>query len=163
MYILFAKEADDDGEAGEKVKICGDRLVASFVKSLFILSLTVTIHSSIPHHTTHHFSTKPCTLTIPMPRSVVNLLRLSRYPILEQLWLEEALFRSHPGNWFVINDGVASPTIVLGISGYALLLSLLPFPFLSTPTPTHTHPSPITHLPPATQKTTRTSQPSCCT
>ena len=27
------------------------------------------------------------------------------------------MFRGHPENWFVINDGVAQPAIVLGISG----------------------------------------------
>ncbi|KAG7672404.1 hypothetical protein Ndes2526B_g09084 [Nannochloris sp. 'desiccata'] len=48
---------------------------------------------------------------------VVQLLRLSGFPLLRQLLLEESLFRSHPGNWFVINDGVPDPTIVLGISG----------------------------------------------
>jgi len=47
----------------------------------------------------------------------VRLLRLSGFPLLQQLWLEESLFRAHPGNWLVINDGVALPTVVLGISG----------------------------------------------
>lgn len=50
---------------------------------------------------------------------VVRLLRLQGHSILEQLWLEEALFRAHPGNWFVVNDGAAQPAIVLGISGCA--------------------------------------------
>lgn len=50
---------------------------------------------------------------------VVRLLRLRGYPILEQLRLEEALLRSHTGNWFVINDGAAAPAVVLGISGCA--------------------------------------------
>jgi len=58
---------------------------------------------------------------MPIPGSsaapVVKLLRLSGFPLLRQLWLEEALFRSNPENWFVINDGVPDPTIVLGISG----------------------------------------------
>ena len=48
----------------------------------------------------------------------VRLLRLRGYPLLQQLWLEEALFRAHPDNWFVINDGVAAATVVLGISGW---------------------------------------------
>lgn len=48
---------------------------------------------------------------------VVRLLRLSRFPLLRQLEIEEALFRAHPEDWFVINDGVAQPAIVLGISG----------------------------------------------
>lgn len=50
----------------------------------------------------------------------VHLLRLSGFPLLRQLWLEEALFRAQPGNWFVINDGVEQPTVVLGISGCVL-------------------------------------------
>jgi hypothetical protein len=68
-----------------------------------------------------------------MPRSsaapIVNVLRLSGFPLLRQLWLEEALFRSHPGNWFVINDGVPDPTIVLGISGYVIFFTSPFFPF----------------------------------
>lgn len=50
-------------------------------------------------------------------RPIIRLLRLEKYPLLDQLILEEALFRSHPENWFVLNDGVLEPSIVLGISG----------------------------------------------
>lgn len=58
-------------------------------------------------------------MVLPITRTakVVRLLRLSRFPLLRQLEIEEALFRGHPENWFVINDGVAQPAIVLGISG----------------------------------------------
>lgn len=52
----------------------------------------------------------------------IHLLRLSGFPLLRQLFLEEALFRAHSDNWFVLNDGVAEPAIVLGISGWVLLL-----------------------------------------
>jgi len=72
---------------------------------------------------------------------IVKLLRLSGFPLLRQLWLEEGLFRSHPGHWFVINDGVPDPTIVLGISGCVSMViffsfyCLLAFPSSSNLTP----------------------------
>lgn len=47
----------------------------------------------------------------------INIVRMSRQDILTQLHLEEALFRGTTSNWLIINDGVASPSIVLGISG----------------------------------------------
>lgn len=47
----------------------------------------------------------------------MNIVRLSGQDILTQLHLEEALFRGTTSNWLVIHDGVASPSIVLGISG----------------------------------------------
>lgn len=47
----------------------------------------------------------------------MNIVRLCREDILTQLHLEEALFRGTMSNWLIINDGVASPSIVLGISG----------------------------------------------
>lgn len=50
-------------------------------------------------------------------RPVVRLLRLARYPLLEQLRLEEALMRGSAANWFLLNDGAPAPAIVLGISG----------------------------------------------
>jgi hypothetical protein len=56
-----------------------------------------------------------------MTKPLLRLLRLPKdVSLLQQLWLEEALFRSHTGNWFVLKDGVATPTIVLGISGCVL-------------------------------------------
>ncbi|KAF8057738.1 hypothetical protein HT031_005922 [Scenedesmus sp. PABB004] len=47
----------------------------------------------------------------------VRLLRLAGLDILRQLQLEEALLRATGANWFLINDGVPSPAIVMGISG----------------------------------------------
>lgn len=46
----------------------------------------------------------------------LNLLRLTQFPILEQLQLEEALLRADEGNWCLLNSGT-SPAIVMGISG----------------------------------------------
>lgn len=51
--------------------------------------------------------------------TVVRLLRLRGHPILEQLRVEEALLRASPGAWCVLNDGAATPAIVMGISGSA--------------------------------------------
>lgn len=47
----------------------------------------------------------------------IHIVRLHQLDILTQLHLEEALFRGTTSNWLVINDGVAHPSIVLGISG----------------------------------------------
>ncbi|WIA31302.1 hypothetical protein OEZ86_002204 [Tetradesmus obliquus] len=51
------------------------------------------------------------------PRPIVKLLRLARFPILQQLQLEEALLRATKCNWFLINDGTPRHSIVMGISG----------------------------------------------
>lgn len=45
-----------------------------------------------------------------------HVLRLHRVPIFEQLLLEEALLRTDPRNWCLINVG-SPPSIVMGISG----------------------------------------------
>ena len=50
-------------------------------------------------------------------RPVINVLRLSRFPIYHQLLLEEALLRGTTDNWFIVNDGAFHPAIVMGISG----------------------------------------------
>lgn len=46
----------------------------------------------------------------------MNLLHLKKYPILQQLQLEEALLRCDERNFCIINEG-SSPAIVMGISG----------------------------------------------
>ncbi|KAF6255713.1 hypothetical protein COO60DRAFT_1285707 [Scenedesmus sp. NREL 46B-D3] len=51
------------------------------------------------------------------PRPIVKLLRLARFPILQQLQLEEALLRATKCNWFIVNDGTPRHSIVMGISG----------------------------------------------
>lgn len=48
---------------------------------------------------------------------VINVLRLSRFPIYHQLLLEEALLRGTTDNWFLLNDGAFHPAIIMGISG----------------------------------------------
>jgi lipoate-protein ligase A len=48
---------------------------------------------------------------------VMNVLRLSRFPIYHQLLLEEALLRGTTDNWLLVNDGAFHPAIVMGISG----------------------------------------------
>ena len=48
---------------------------------------------------------------------VLKLLRVSRLPILSQLYLEEALLRNTKDNWCIISDGAFAPAIVMGISG----------------------------------------------
>lgn len=55
--------------------------------------------------------------TAATPGKVVRVLRLARFPILEQLKLEEALLRATPDNWLLLNDGAPDTTIVMGISG----------------------------------------------
>ena len=52
--------------------------------------------------------------------AVCRLLRMRQVPILQQLRLEEALLRADDANWCIINDGSATPAIVMGISGCAL-------------------------------------------
>ena len=47
---------------------------------------------------------------------MIHCLRLSNYPILKQLELEEALLRGDTRNWCLINEG-STPSIVMGISG----------------------------------------------
>lgn len=62
----------------------------------------------------------------PAPGTVVRLLRLQGFPILQQLRLEEALLRATPHNWFVLNDGTPDPAVVLGVSGKPSELVHLP-------------------------------------
>ncbi|KAL9266904.1 Inactive lipoate--protein ligase 2-like protein [Drosera capensis] len=50
---------------------------------------------------------------------LMNLLKLRRFPILDQLHLEERLLRTSSDNWCIVNDGTIHPTIVMGISGKA--------------------------------------------
>jgi hypothetical protein len=52
-----------------------------------------------------------------MTRPVVNVLLLNRFPIYNQLLLEEALLRGTTENWCLVNDGAFNPAIVMGISG----------------------------------------------
>lgn len=52
-----------------------------------------------------------------MQRPVVQFLRLTRYPIFEQLKLEQALLRVAKGSWLLVNDGTPDPAIVMGVSG----------------------------------------------
>lgn len=47
----------------------------------------------------------------------VRVLRLDRWHILHQLWLEEALMYHTNQNWVVLNHGPQKPTVVMGISG----------------------------------------------
>ncbi len=47
---------------------------------------------------------------------MIHCLRLSNYPILKQLELEEGLLRGDTRNWCLINEG-STPSIVMGISG----------------------------------------------
>ncbi|KAF8378694.1 hypothetical protein HHK36_030043 [Tetracentron sinense] len=48
---------------------------------------------------------------------LMNLVRLKGETILRQLQLEEQLLRTSSDNWFIINDGTNTPTIVMGMSG----------------------------------------------
>ena len=57
-----------------------------------------------------------------MSPAVVRLVRTAGLPLLRQLKLEEALLRADGGNWCLINDGAASATAVLGLSGCARLV-----------------------------------------
>ena len=56
----------------------------------------------------------------PSAAPLVNVLRLSRFPIYHQLLLEEALLRGTKSNWCIVNDGAFTPAIVMGISGCVL-------------------------------------------
>ncbi|KAJ4967422.1 hypothetical protein NE237_019271 [Protea cynaroides] len=60
-------------------------------------------------------------MTVTQARNVVpplmNILKFKGLPILQQLHLEERLFRSSSDNWCIINDGTNAPTIVMGVSG----------------------------------------------
>lgn len=47
----------------------------------------------------------------------MNLVRMNRVPILQQLQIEETLLRTSSDNWCIINDGTPDPTIVMGMSG----------------------------------------------
>ena len=46
----------------------------------------------------------------------LHLLHLVNVPIFNQLQIEEALLRTHSGNWCILNSGT-TPAIVMGISG----------------------------------------------
>ncbi|GAX81016.1 hypothetical protein CEUSTIGMA_g8451.t1 [Chlamydomonas eustigma] len=59
-------------------------------------------------------------------RPVINILSLSRFPIYNQLVLEEAILRGTTENWCIINDGAFCPAIVMGISGRASELIQVP-------------------------------------
>lgn len=48
---------------------------------------------------------------------ILRVLRTSGLPILRQLKIEEYLFRGTHHNWFLLNDGSPSTSIVLGLSG----------------------------------------------
>ncbi|CAA7055383.1 unnamed protein product [Microthlaspi erraticum] len=50
---------------------------------------------------------------------LMNLVKLRKTPILQQLLLEERLLRSSSENWCIINDGTNVPNIVMGMSGKA--------------------------------------------
>lgn len=52
-----------------------------------------------------------------LPAQSVRLVRTAGLSVLRQLRLEEALLRADDGNWCIINDGAASATAVLGLSG----------------------------------------------
>lgn len=54
-----------------------------------------------------------------LSKAPLNVIRARGMAILDQLRLEEALLRSTKSNWLLINDGAASPAVVLGISGDA--------------------------------------------
>jgi lipoate---protein ligase len=55
----------------------------------------------------------------------LNLLKLENVSLFQQLQLEEALLRTHSGNWCLVNEG-SSPAVVLGISGKAETLIDIP-------------------------------------
>ena len=50
-----------------------------------------------------------------MNKPLINVLRVSGWPIVRQLQAEEALLRADTGNWCLINEK-AAPAVVLGIS-----------------------------------------------
>jgi lipoate-protein ligase A len=47
----------------------------------------------------------------------MRLVSMGGAPIMQQLHLEEWLLRRSSDNWCIVNDGVAPPTIVMGVSG----------------------------------------------
>ncbi|XP_042498673.1 putative lipoate-protein ligase A isoform X2 [Macadamia integrifolia] len=48
---------------------------------------------------------------------LMNIVKFKGMSILQQLHLEERLFRTSSDNWCIINDGTNAPTIVMGVSG----------------------------------------------
>ncbi|KAM9991107.1 hypothetical protein ACTFIZ_004519 [Dictyostelium cf. discoideum] len=51
---------------------------------------------------------------------MIRLLRLNRFPILKQLQIEEALYRTpNSGNWIIINNGTPEPIVIVGATGKA--------------------------------------------
>lgn len=58
----------------------------------------------------------------PSKKPLVKFLVLRDFCILRQLKLEEALLRGTSSNWCVVTDGAASTSVVMGLSGCALLL-----------------------------------------
>ncbi|XP_043712087.1 putative lipoate-protein ligase A isoform X1 [Telopea speciosissima] len=48
---------------------------------------------------------------------LMNIVKLKGMSVLQQLHLEERLFRTSSDNWCIINDGTNAPTIVMGVSG----------------------------------------------
>lgn len=50
-------------------------------------------------------------------RPIVQLVRLRGAAIYQQLLAEELLLRGDERNWCIINDGTATPSIVMGIAG----------------------------------------------
>ena len=79
---------------------------------------------------------------------MLNVLRTARLPILQQLYLEEAILRGTKENWLIVNDGAFNPAIVMGISGWVQIAACCFRPVLAQPTlgtaiiggePYHTH------------------------
>ena len=50
-------------------------------------------------------------------RIKIHVLKMKNEDVMQQLVLEEALFRKTKENWLIVNDGVKHPAVVLGISG----------------------------------------------
>ncbi|MQL89819.1 hypothetical protein Taro_022402 [Colocasia esculenta] len=48
---------------------------------------------------------------------IMNIVRTTAVPIIQQLHLEERLLRTSSDNWCIINDGTDTSTIVMGVSG----------------------------------------------
>jgi lipoate-protein ligase A len=48
---------------------------------------------------------------------LMRLVSMGGAPIMQQLHLEEWLLRRSSDNWCIVNDGVAPPTTVMGVSG----------------------------------------------
>ncbi|EGC34864.1 hypothetical protein DICPUDRAFT_34335 [Dictyostelium purpureum] len=50
----------------------------------------------------------------------IKILKLKNFPILKQLQLEEALYRTpNTGNWIILNEGTPEPIVIVGVSGKA--------------------------------------------